>query len=368
MTLDTKLDSLQERLVLLDSLDKKLLGATLQNIYTRPAEEKSIFILLGHEWGNIGDLAISYSQQVFLEETFPNYSVHTLTRQAVTHNWQRIKNTIRDKDIIVLPGGGNMGDLWIHEEIARRKVLESFPNNTVISFPQSIHFDSPEEIQKSAAIYNDHKHFLLYVRDDNSYNFAKKHFDKVDVRRTEDIVTTYVYPFPFLPDTQDVLFIKRDDKEKLVDSGLEELEESIKSAFSVRYTDTLVPNLEFSNLELAGKLVYKKIDEVHTAKLVVTDRLHGVIFALLAGRPVIAYDNSYSKISGALKNILPAYKDSVIIVKKGETDVDLEDVRRLFNSTNKITPLVETLSETHDKLRKELLSFAQEQSEGIIIL
>lgn len=365
MTLEAKLDSLQERLVLLDSLDKKLLGATLQNIYTRPNGKKSIFVLLGHEWGNIGDLAISYSQQVFLEETFPNYLIHTLTRQAVTHNWQRIKNTIRDTDIIVLPGGGNMGDLWIHEEVARRKILETFPNNTIISFPQSIHFDNPEEIRKSAAVYNSHKHFLLYVRDDNSYELAKKYFDKVNVRRTEDIVTSYVYPFPFLPDTQDILFIKRDDKEKLLNSGLEELEASIKSAFTVRYTDTLVPNLEFSNLELAGKLVYKKIDEVHTAKLVVTDRLHGVLFALLAGRPVIAYDNSYSKISGALKNILPAYKDSVIIVKKGEKEVDLEDVRRLLNSTNSITPLTETLSETHDSLKEELLSFVEAQTKGI---
>lgn len=365
MTINHSLNSIQERLTLLDSLDKKLLGEKLERIYNRDKSKRSIFVLLAHEWGNIGDLAISYTQQTFLEKTFPHYPVYTLTRQAVTHNWQRVLQTIQRNDIIVLPGGGNMGDLWLHEEVARRKIVESFPENKIISFPQSIHFDNLTELEKSSKVYNEHKKFLLYTRDDKSYNLAKENFNNIRVERTEDIVTTYVYPFPFLPENNDVLFIKRDDKEKVVNSGLEELETTIKTQFDVRYTDTLVPNLEFSNIELAAKLVYKKIDEIHSSKLVVTDRLHGVIFALLAGKPVIAFDNSYQKISGALKNILPHYSGSLLLVDNGINQVTLDNVIDLVNSGKPILPFTETLKEEHAKLEEQLKTFVYPHHSGI---
>lgn len=348
---------LQERLVLLDSLDKKLLGASLDKIYSRDKGVRSVFVLGGHEWGNIGDLAISYSQQVFLEKILPDLKVYSVTRQALTHNWQRLSTSITSRDIIVLPGGGNMGDLWIHEEAARRKVVETFKENRIISFPQSIHFDNESELNKSAAIYNGHGKMLIAVRDDNSYEVSQKVFDNCEIVRTEDIVTTYEFPFPFLADQGDVLFIKRDDKEKLENSGLEALEKDIKKEYVVRYTDTLVPNLEFSNIELGAKLVYKKIDEVHSSKLLVTDRLHGVIFALLAQRPVIAFDNSYGKISGALKNILPHFSDFIVLVNKETPEVSIEKVNELINLDKPYPVLNDVLKKEHTKFASEVRKF-----------
>lgn len=353
---------LQERLVLLDSLDKKLLGASLDKIYSRDKSVRSVFVLGGHEWGNIGDLAISYSQQVFLEAILTDLKVYSVTRQALTHNWQRLSKSITSRDIIVLPGGGNMGDLWVHEEAARRKVVETFKENRIISFPQSIHFDTESELLKSAAIYNAHGKMMIAVRDDSSYEFAKKHFDKCEIVRTEDIVTTYEFPFPFLPEHDDVLFIKRDDKEKLDNSGLETLEKDIKKEYGVRYTDTLVPNLEFSNIELGAKLVYKKIDEVHSSKLLVTDRLHGVIFALLAQRPVIAFDNSYGKISGALKNILPHYSDFIILAGNKNPEVTLDKVEKLLNIDKPYPTLNDVLKKEHTKFASEVKKFIKKDN------
>lgn len=353
---------LQERLVLLDSLDKKLLGASLDKIYSRDKSVRSIFVLGGHEWGNIGDLAISYSQQVFLEKMLPDLKVYSVTRQAVTHNWQRLSTSITSRDIIVLPGGGNMGDLWVHEEIARRKIVETFKENRIISFPQSIHFDSDAEVAKSASVYNAHGKLMIAVRDTQSFEFASKIFDKCEIVRTEDIVTSYEFPFSFLPEHDDVLFIKRADKEKLAKSGLEALEKDIKKEYGVRYTDTLVPNLEFSNMELAAKLVYKKIDEIHSSKLVVTDRLHGVIFTLLAQRPVIVFDNSYGKISGALENILPAYKDFIILVNENTPTVDLERVNELMNLKVPYPVLGDVLKSAHTKFASEIRKFIKKDN------
>ena len=42
-------------------------------------------------------------------------------------------------------------------------------------------------------------------------------------------------------------------------------------------------------------------DRLGTTELVVTDRLHGMIFCALEGIPCIALDNSYQKVLGAYK-------------------------------------------------------------------
>ena len=42
----------------------------------------------------------------------------------------------------------------------------------------------------------------------------------------------------------------------------------------------------------------KKLDEFRKSKLVVTDRLHGMLFAAITGTPCIALGNSSGKVKG----------------------------------------------------------------------
>ena len=46
-------------------------------------------------------------------------------------------------------------------------------------------------------------------------------------------------------------------------------------------------------------------DQLRRAEIVVTDRLHGMIFCALTGVPCIALDNSYRKVSGAYDWLKP---------------------------------------------------------------
>lgn len=237
-----------------------------------------------------------------------------------------------------------MGDLWLHEEESRRRIIEAFPHNKIISFPQSIFFNTEEQKKVSSEIYSQHPNLMIATRDDKSYALAQQLFPHNTVIRAEDIVMFYDYPMPFLPANDSVLFIMRDDAEKRTGSGIEELKTVAETEFDVQVTDTTVPELFFTNIEHGAKLVYRKVDQCHAAKLVVTDRLHGAVFALHAGKPVIVFENSYGKISGALKTLIGRLPERVFFADATGSNVNLDVLRDMYSlgeSNQKLSFLLE---------------------------
>ena len=64
-----------------------------------------------------------------------------------------------------------------------------------------------------------------------------------------------------------------------------------------KYTDTYVPySIPY---ESERKEVQNKLLEISHAKLVITDRLHGMIYSVITGTPVIAMDNISGKVGQA---------------------------------------------------------------------
>ena len=72
--------------------------------------------------------------------------------------------------------------------------------------------------------------------------------------------------------------------------------------------------------------VYKKITEFSKYKVVVTDRLHGMIFSLLSKTPCIVFDNKTKKVSESLKWINRI--NSVLLV---QSEVDESSLYEFIN-------------------------------------
>ena len=64
----------------------------------------------------------------------------------------------------------------------------------------------------------------------------------------------------------------------------------------INITDTIV-DFPFSQ-KMRGKVLENKLNEFKKAKLVLTDRLHGMIFAAITGTPCVAMDNYNHKVRG----------------------------------------------------------------------
>lgn len=307
----------------------------LINQIIQKRNEKNIFIMAVHSCNNIGDLAISISEEAFLVRHFPNHNVFTISSLSLCYFWNIIIGIIKSSDIIVIHGGGNMGDLWSREEELRRNIINTFTSNVIISFPQSVYFQNKEELNKSIKTYESHKKLMLAARDDASADKMREYFPSVKVVRTEDIVFSYNFIFNFnnYGDTMEeqVLFILRNDKEKkaIVDVD-KKIISLLPSNMPVSYTDT-VENTFTYNAGGFWPIVYNKISQINRASLAVTDRLHGAIFAIHAGTPVIVFENSYGKISGALKNIKKRIpEDYILFVNDIEKDLSKERIQKML--------------------------------------
>lgn len=191
-----------------------------------------------------------------------------------------------------------MGDLYPHEEKARLAVILAFPNNRIISFPQSVSFQDKNAILESAAVYHWHRHLTFMLRDHASYDFARRYLHE-DPITVPDIAFSMTFPFPFQAEHGDVAVIQRDDVEKSPSSG--EMFDQVRSERSTREMSTIADPETFLSPEESGAKVYALMDAIRASRGLVTDRLHGVILGIHAGVPVVAADNSYGKIRGALE-------------------------------------------------------------------
>lgn len=254
--------------------------------------------------GNIGDAAIVLAEKKFIQDNFPQYELQTILDNNIEKDIENIKKEISDNDIILLHGGGNLGDEYILCENRRRLIIESFPNNKIILMPQSIYFNNTEyakkELEISKKIYNNHKNLTLIARELVSFEIMKKEFNNTNVILTPDIVM-------YLNKTEKrsrngVLFAMRKDVEKvLTNEQIECMNKQVSKYFNKQtLTDTHLGHVPI-NCDSREKVVEDKLEEFRNAELVITDRLHGMIFALITSTPCIALGNYNHKIESSFE-------------------------------------------------------------------
>ncbi len=146
--------------------------------------------------------------------------------------------------------------------------------------------------------------FQFCLREFKSYNYVldNKITKKENVHFIPDFVTYFQTP-KFNYDKKDVLLCLRNDKEKIKNSTFKDIENYIKNKnIKIDYTDTVIG--KHLNKDTREKYVVDKIDQFAKYKLVITDRLHGMIFSTLANTPCISFDNASGKVYGVYDSYL----------------------------------------------------------------
>lgn len=267
----------------------------------RLPNEPRCFIFLAADYGNLGDVAITYAQKKFLKRQFPHNEVIEVPAAKTLTYLYSIKNQIRPDDIVTVVGGGNMGDLYFDIELFRLLVVKSFPKNRIILFPQTIDYSDSKEagvlLKLSKKIYGRHKSLTMLAREKVSYGKMKIYYPSVNVKLTPDIVMS-LDEFSDKKRDNKVIFCLRNDKEKYADNdgSVKDLKSILKEmGYEFKYRDTHIGGGRYSEEE---KYVHLRNlwDEFSAAGLVVTDRLHGMIFAFITGTPALVLPNSNFKV------------------------------------------------------------------------
>lgn len=249
---------------------------------------------------NLGDHAIVLAESQELEKK--GVSTYELTNMQINQRESMYAKITPKMQCILIHGGGFLGSLWPDEEYRFRRILQAFQKNKIIVFPQTITFDLITEegrkfLKESQKIYSTHSNLTIFVREKKSYEFMKQYFPKVRCLMTPDVVTLLDMQIPE-KNRSGILFCLRNDVEKAIDDTIQQrIVEMVHERYpneKIEFTDTVVDyNIrpEERNEEVCRKLV-----QFSGSKLIVTDRLHGMVFAAITNTPCIAMSNSNGKV------------------------------------------------------------------------
>jgi exopolysaccharide biosynthesis predicted pyruvyltransferase EpsI len=272
---------------------------------------------------NVGDSAIWLGESEFLRRHGANVAyacdLHTYSRD-------RLASRLGRDGVILLHGGGNLGDFWYHHQEFRERVIASFPNHRIVQLPQTIFFHRHEgdprgddwTADQCARVFNAHRRLTVLCRDERSLEFAKRRFTGPSALCPDMALAVGAIERPCEPDV-DVLWLARTDSEAaapwddesragvLREDWLEEPDfelrgrnKALAAAIAENPADweQLQTDLGATYDPLARERVARGCAQLSRGRAGITDRLHGHILCTLLGLPHVVLDNSYGKIAG----------------------------------------------------------------------
>lgn len=281
-------------------------GAEFQQELEGQILKKKIFYMLTPKHGNLGDQAIAYASLQFLADYFKEYELIELDTTEVYKYAKAVKKILTKEDLIFIPGGGNMGDRYLVDEIDRRFVISEFSECKVISFPQTINFSDTKtgrkELKLSTAVYNGNSNLSVIAREEKSFDLMKKNFTIPKIILNPDMVLYLNNKLNIVENKRaGIMICLRDDEEIYI--GRENRNKVVywinKTYDKVSEFDTVVPyTISRSARKPELNSIWQKFSD---SEVVITDRLHGMIFAAITRTPCLVLRNNDHKIIGSYK-------------------------------------------------------------------
>lgn len=258
-------------------------------------QRQQAYIFLAADYGNLGDVAITYAQKQFIESK-STYQVIEIPISKSIEGIEFVRRVIKKDDIITIVGGGNMGDLYKQIEFIRQLVVTTFIDNRIITFPQTIDFLDERELLKAKKVYNSHPNIVILAREKTSFSLMSQYFENASLRITPDIVLSLNQRSPELTRSGAVFCLRSDKEKNLTSEQNSFIIETVTRQFGkVEHYDTHIGRDHLSVKERIVEL-NNIWDKFRGAELVVTDRLHGMIFCYITGTPCLVFQNNNHKV------------------------------------------------------------------------
>lgn len=269
-----------------------------------PKQERKVIVIATPTHGNLGDQAIVYAEKLMLGETYA-CRVFEIPNELYLCFPNLIEKHISQEDTIVIDGGGNLGTLWDYEDDKITDIIARFRENKIIVFPQTCYYDDTDaakaKSEHNQRVYAAAKRLRVMLRDEESYRVFTARFPETHAYYVPDVVLS-LCPEIESSERKGALVCFREDREKV--DGSDEMKKRLREALSARglsqkETSTLVNRGVGS--QTREQELKEKFSEFATAEIVVTDRLHAMLFCAITGTSCVAVDNISRKVSGSYK-------------------------------------------------------------------
>lgn len=261
--------------------------------------------------GNIGDQALVLADYKFLEKCGFNsdkvLEIPTDLLEGLSNS--QIKKIIHNR-IVFFQAGGFIGNIWIFEQKQICRCLKLASRNKIIILPQTITFSNDMrgnyEKKQTKRLLKKCKDITLCVRENKSLEVASEIVNLCHIFCVPDMVLGFISnSIKTVERKNNCLFcIRRDLEKKIGDREIQELANRVEHlGYDIKYTDTVIDGYIYP--ENRERILENKLLEFASAKLVITDRLHGMLFCAITNTPCLFMNN----INGKVRNVYEWIKD-----------------------------------------------------------
>jgi exopolysaccharide biosynthesis predicted pyruvyltransferase EpsI len=287
---------------------------------------KPKFIVLATPtYGNLGDQALKFGEFSFIKKYFPNYQILSIPLNILDDVKDVLNDFISENDIVSLQAGGNIGTLYPGIHNVQQDAIKYFKDHKIVIFPQTFYYENNNvgklELKKTYNIYKMCKDLIVFVRDETSYELIKNNMKGIRVYMMPDMALMLPITDGNLRGDGALLILRNDSEKTLSDEQDHKILSTVESKFSqVKQRDTHTYREQLSSTE-AKNALNQLFQDYMSAKIVITDRLHGMLFAFLTNTPCIV-----------LKSKSPKIKGVYFWIKDAENIMLIDDVNQLSKS------------------------------------
>lgn len=292
-------------------------GALLWSLSNRlkPAANKIIYWIgpFSPIHANVGDHAQTLGVRFFLRDKFSDYRIVRVYRDDITPDkLARIGSRVRERDMVFLHSSGDFGskhDMPGHHPgrlsypEVRRRLVALAPARKIINLPTTVYYEETQaglgSLHKDREAF-DNSSLTVLCREEESLRAVREKL-ACNSRFFPDFVF-YLKPEPRATQRKGALVILRSDKEAaLPEARKQELIRSLGKSFE----DVEVNDILNSRHTIPDYILEKYMDGVfqkyQARELIVTDKMHGMIIAVITRTPCVA-------INGGIPHKIRAYR------------------------------------------------------------
>lgn len=330
----------------------------LINNIVRKANQDKVMLIGTPLHRNLGDHLIAVAEKKMLEDMYHHDIVEIPTSVYLKYR-NYLKNKINRNVKIYISGGGWMGSLWPQAEYRMQDMIRCFSKNSIVVLPQTVYYEM--ELQKAQDIlrdaietYKQCTRLILCFRDQYSFDFAKKYFqfNNTKILLAPDIAL-YHECIQKNNNQKGIACCLRNDREKMVDNNIFEWtkEYCAQNDKLLVVTDTMtkykIPYF------LRNKKVSNKINYLSQYELVITDRLHGMIFSHIANTKCLVINNKTNKVKGVFELWLNRTNNIIFCDLDINKEMFINNVEKIL-MVDKIKNKDEYIYDEFKKLKNEL--------------
>ena len=275
---------------------------------------------------NLGDSLIWLGELDYFDNLGLHVSYHS---DLGRYNLSEVKDAGEDA-VILLHGGGNLGDIYPLHEALRHRVVSDLPDRQIVVLPQTFHFRDPEKLAIAQKAYSKASDLTFLARDRTSLRLLQDNFPSNKVEYCPDLALGANISANVSPG-HELLVLDRTDGERLDHdhiAGSGDWAWTMPNHFAYAAhiaigalhrrlpasTQKLTASQnQRSNARILELNVTAALKQFSSAGFVATNRLHAHILATLLGIPNAVVDNNYGKISRIFDEYTGAFTTGTMV-------------------------------------------------------